>query len=141
MRFYITEPKVTPETSPQKAIHQDLVQTIAIINLLLERWCEPSVTGKLHLSTLVQQFLSRIAQHGGVNASQAWQVLCETGSFRNVSQALFMQILRCLGEHQVIQQNSDRTLILGLAGDRIVNHYSFYTAFQTPEEYRLTNGY
>jgi ATP-dependent helicase Lhr and Lhr-like helicase len=140
MRFYITEPEVTPETSPQKAIHQDLVQTIAIINLLLERWCEPPVTGKLHLSTLVQQFLSLIAQQGGVNASQAWQVLCETGSFRNVSQTLFMQILRCLGAHQVIQQNSDRTLILGLAGDRIVNHYSFYTAFHTPEEYRIVTS-
>jgi ATP-dependent Lhr-like helicase len=141
MRFYVSESEVTPQTSPQDAIHQDLVQSIAIINLLLERWCEPPVIGKLHLSTLVQQFLSLIAQHGGVNASQAWQVLCETGAFRTVNQVMFMQLLRCLGEHDLIQQANDGTIILGLAGEKIVNHYSFYTAFQTPEEYRIvTNG-
>ncbi len=28
-------------------------------------------------------------------------------------------------------------LLLGLKGEQLVNHYSFYTAFQTPEEYRI----
>ncbi|MGG6297902.1 DEAD/DEAH box helicase [Leptolyngbya sp. AN02str] len=140
MRFYITEPEVTPETSPEDAIHSDLVQTIAIINLLLDRWCEPPITGKLHLSTLIQQFLSLIAQHGGVKANQAWQVLCETGPFRTVDQGMFIQLLRCLGQHDLIQQSQDGLLLLGLTGEKLVNHYSFYTAFQTPEEYRIVTS-
>jgi len=141
IRFYITEPEVTPNLSPQDAIHPNLVQTIAVINLLLERWCEPPLTGKLHLSTLVHQCLSLIAQHGGVKANQAWQVLCETGPFRLVNQAMFVQLLRCLGQHDLIQQSQDGLLLLGLAGERLVNHYSFYPVFQTPEEYRImTSG-
>jgi ATP-dependent Lhr-like helicase len=28
-------------------------------------------------------------------------------------------------------------LLLGPAGEKIVNHYSFYTVFQTPKEYRI----
>jgi ATP-dependent Lhr-like helicase len=31
-------------------------------------------------------------------------------------------------------------LLLGVKGERIVNHYSFYTAFVTPEEYQLVSG-
>ncbi|MGA7935231.1 MAG: DEAD/DEAH box helicase [Kovacikia sp.] len=141
LRCYISEPEVTPETSPQDALHPELVQTIAIINLLLNRWCEPPVVGKLHLSTLIQQFLSLIAQSGGIHADQAWNLLCQTGPFTKVDQALFIQLLRCLGTHDLIQQSQDGVLLPGLKGERLINHYSFYTAFQTPEEYRVvTHG-
>ena len=35
----------------------------------------------------------------------------------------------------------DGLLLLGVAGERIVNHYSFYAAFRSPEEFRLVaNG-
>jgi ATP-dependent Lhr-like helicase len=137
LRCYVLESEVTSETSLQEALHPELVQAIAIINLLLEGWCEPPVVGKLHLSTLIQQCLSLIAQYGGVKADQAWQVLCQTGAFRAIDKALFIQLLRCLGTYDLIQQSQDGVLLLGLQGERLVNHYSFYTAFQTPEEYRV----
>jgi ATP-dependent Lhr-like helicase len=138
IRFYITEPEVTPTTTPQDSIHPALVQTIAIVNLMVfERWCEPPIVTKLHLSTLIQQVLSLIAQYGGVNALQLYQVLCQTGAFRQVPQEMFIKLLRQLGAKDLIQQTHDGVLILGLKGERLVNHYSFYTAFQTPEEYRI----
>lgn len=138
IRFYISEPEVTPTSTPQDALHPALVQTIAIINLMIfERWCEPPIVTKLHLSTLIQQVLSLIAQYGGVNALQLHQVLCRTGSFRQVTQEMFVKLLRQLGSKDLIQQTHDGVLILGLKGERLVNHYSFYTAFQTPEEYRI----
>ncbi|NEO86863.1 MAG: DEAD/DEAH box helicase [Spirulina sp. SIO3F2] len=137
-RFYISEVEITPQTSPQDALHPGLVQTIAIINLMIfEKWCEPPVVSKLHLSTLIQQTLSLIAQYGGINAQQLWQVLCQTGAFRQVNQQCFMQLLRQLGAHDLIVQTHDGLLVLGLSGERLVNHYSFYTAFQTPDEYRI----
>ncbi|MFQ4139002.1 DEAD/DEAH box helicase [Nodosilinea sp. PGN35] len=138
IRFYITEPEVTPTTTLQDSIHPALVQTIAIVNLMVfERWCEPPIVTKLHLSTLIQQVLSLIAQYGGVNALQLYQVLCQTGAFRQVPQEMFIKLLRQLGAKDLIQQTHDGVLILGLKGERLVNHYSFYTAFQTPEEYRI----
>ncbi len=138
IRFYITEPEVTPTTTPQDSIHPALVQTMAIVNLMVfERWCEPPSVTRLHLSTLIQQVLSLIAQYGGVNALQLYQVLCQTGAFRQVSQEMFIKLLRQLGAQDLIQQTHDGVLILGLKGERLVNHYSFYTAFQTPEEYRI----
>ena len=37
-------------------------------------------------------------------------------------------------------QSNDGLLLHGQLGERIVNHYSFYAAFTTPEEYRLVSG-
>jgi ATP-dependent helicase Lhr and Lhr-like helicase len=136
LRLYISEPEVTPTTALEDTLHPALLQAIAIVNLLLQGWYEPPQTQRLHLSTLIQQLLSLIAQQGGVQPDQAWQIL--SGSFPAVTSATFVQLLRCLGEQDLIQQAQDGLLLLGLTGERLVNHYSFYTAFQTPEEFRVT---
>ncbi|MCY7285534.1 MAG: DEAD/DEAH box helicase, partial [Cyanobacteria bacterium CAN_BIN43] len=128
LRIYITEPEVTPSTHPEATLHPSLVQAIAITYLLLQGWYEPPVVGKLHLSTMVQQLLSLIAQHGGVRPDQAWETLCQSGAFKAIDQATYIQLLRCLAEKDLIQQSQEGLLLLGLKGERIVNHYSFYTA-------------
>lgn len=115
-----------------------LVHTVAAIELLLERWCEPPDPLRLHLSTLVQQLLSLIAQHGGARPDQAYRILCGRGSpFSIVTAAQFAELLRALGGKDILSQSHDGLLLLGERGEPIVNHYTFYTAFQTPEEYRL----
>lgn len=139
LRVYVTEEEVARQAPPPDALRPELVQSIAMIRLLLGRWYEPPVAGDLHLSTLVQQVLSLVAQHGGVRAGEAYGTLCGPGSFAGVSQGLFAMLLRALGEADLITQASDGTLLPGLKGERIINHYSFYTAFTTPEEYRLVS--
>jgi ATP-dependent helicase Lhr and Lhr-like helicase len=136
-RFYVSVADIGDGAPPQDAIYPELLQAIAIINLMFAHWCEPPEVGKLHLSTLIQQLLSAIAQHGSVRADQAWKMLCQTGAFQKVDQTTFMQLLRCLGQQDLIQQTHDGELVLGLTGEKQVNHYTFYTAFQTPEEYRV----
>lgn len=137
LRVYIREEEVTGQTAPQDSIRAELVQAIAILALLLRRWCEPPARGALHLSTLVQQVLSLIAQHGGVSAINAFHVLCASGPFKDISQQMFTALLRGLGKKKLLTQSSDGTLLLGDIGEQIVNHYSFFSAFKTPEEYRL----
>lgn len=137
LRIYVSEPEVTSRTALPDHLRPELVQSIAMVNLLLKRWYEPSDAGDMHLSTLVQQLLSLIAQHGGVMAPDAYSALCGSGTFRGLSSTQFAILLRHLGSIDVLMQSSDGTLLLGQAGERLVNHYSFYTAFQTPEEWRL----
>jgi ATP-dependent Lhr-like helicase len=138
-RFYITVPETYDEQAPQDRLHAELVQAIAILSLLLAGWCEPPIVSKLHLSTLIQQLLSLIAQYGGVRADWAWQLLCQMGPFQAVDQVMFIKLLRCLGQHELIQQSQDGSLLLGAKGDRLVSHYSFYSAFATPQEYRIVH--
>ena len=140
LRIYIQEDELTERSDPADCLRAGLVQTIAMVRLLLAKWYEPPPAGGLHLSTLVQQLLSLIAQYGGVTAAQAFNILCKNGPFPLVGQQMFGAFLRCLGEQRLIMQASDGLLLLGQMGERIVNHYSFYTAFSTPEEYRLVSG-
>jgi ATP-dependent Lhr-like helicase len=141
LRAYCATVAIDAETSVLDRLQLQLVQTIASIDLLLERWCEPPEPSRLHLSTLIQQLLSLIAQHGGVRPAEAFRVLCGGGSpFSAVSTAQFADLLRTLGAKDVLTQAGDGTLLLGGRGEPTVNHYTFYAAFQTPEEYRLVHG-
>lgn len=137
LRMYITEPEVTPATSAPDLIRAHLVQTVAMVDLLLDRWYEPPSTDALHLSTLTQQVLSVIAQRGGARAGQLYDALCVRGPFSRIDQSTFAQLLRDLGAAELIEQDSSGLLLHGRIGERLVNHYSFYSAFATSEEYRL----
>lgn len=140
LRVYAAEKAIHADTAPQDQLRAGLVQAIAMVELLLEGWCEPPEVGALHLSTLVQQLLSLLAQHGGARADQAWRVLCQTGPFREVDADLFAAFLRQLGDKNVLMQSSDGSLLPGTEGERILNHHGFYAAFSTPEEYRVLHA-
>jgi ATP-dependent Lhr-like helicase len=141
LRIYVTEPMVDERTPLGDELRAELVQTVAMLQLLLAGWCEPPDRDALHLSTLIQQLLSLIAQHGGATAAEAYRALCGPGSpFTAVTPAQFGLLLRGLGEWDALAQAADGTLLLGQLGERTVNHYSFYAAFAAPEEYRLFSG-
>jgi ATP-dependent Lhr-like helicase len=140
LRIYIQEETVADRSSPQSAIRANLVETIAMVNLLLDKWVEPPVGDMVHGSTLVQQLLSLIAQYGGITAADAYALLCESGPFRPVPRPMFIALLRSLAKHDLIAQMKDGLLIHGGKGEKLVNHYDFYTAFLTPDEYRLVTA-
>ncbi|CAD0187184.1 MULTISPECIES: DEAD/DEAH box helicase [Roseobacteraceae] len=139
LRQYAVEAKLTPESSFVDRLRLGLIRSIAMIDLLLEGWCEPPKPQALHLSTLVHQILSVIAQRGGASASVVYNVLCREGPFRKVTTEVFADVLRAIGhpETGLIEQVGSGLLLLGPAGEKLVEHYSFYAVFQTPEEFRL----
>lgn len=139
LRQYAVEAKLTPESSFVDRLRLGLIRSIAMIDLLLEGWCEPPKPQALHLSTLVHQILSVIAQRGGASASAVYNVLCREGPFRKVTTEVFADVLRGIGnpETGLIEQAGSGLLLLGPTGEKLVEHYSFYAVFQTPEEFRL----
>ena len=137
LRIYVSEPALDARASPVDQLRCDLVQSIAMVQLLLDRWLEPPDDAGLNLSTLVQQTLSLIAQHGGASPAEAHRVLCGPGPFEQVDGYMYTRLLRALAAADLITQASDGTLLHGSVGERCVNHYSFYAAFKTPEEWRL----
>lgn len=143
LRMYAIEAEPEATSHPLDRLHLGLVRSTAMIELLIQRWCEPPSPQALHLSTLTHQILSVIAEHGGVRANRLYNTLCRSGPFRRVDHSLFARVLRHLGSADValIEQAPDGVLLLGARGERLVDHYSFYAVFQTPEEYRISaNG-
>lgn len=137
LRMYVAENDVTHRTPPADALRSHLVQSIAMVELLLEKWYEVPDQANLHLSTLTQQVLSVIAQRGGALPQQLYDALCGVGPFSRVDKGMFAALLRGMGQHELIIQAADGLLLPGPLGGKIINHYSFYTAFTTPDEYRL----
>lgn len=138
LRGYVIENAIDADFPLETRLRLATVQTIASVLLLTQKWYEPPSVNGLHLSTLVQQLLSSIAQYGGLKAAQAYQLLCtDPGPFHGLSQDAFAELLRHLGQEQVLIQDSSGLLLHGPVGDRLVNHYTFYAAFSVDEEFRI----
>lgn len=141
LRMYVIEPEPDGSSHFVDRLHLRLIRSIAMVELLVEGWCEPPRTAALHLSTLTHQILSVIVERGGASARSLYAVLCDRGPFRSVDPSLFARLLRQLGDPGValIEQAPDGTLLPGREGERLVEHHSFFAVFQTPQEYRVVH--
>ena len=138
LRGYVIEDALGEKANLESRLRLGTVQTAAVISLLLENWFEPPAVKGAHYSTLVQQLLSSIAQYGGLQATQAFRLLCASpGPFERVSKDAFAELLRNLGQKEILIQDHSGLLLHGRIGDKIVNHYSFYAAFSSDEEFRI----
>ena len=137
LRFYVPEDDINDKSHLIDCLRLDLVQSIAMTELLIEGWCEPPDINGLHLSTLIHQIMALIAERGGVKAAPTWQLLCGTGPFSTVDKQAFANVLRKMAESKLVEQDASGEIFLGEKGERIVNHYTFFAVFSTPEEYRL----
>jgi len=108
-----------------------------MVRLLIARWVEPPQPECLHASTLVQQILSVIAQRGGVTAAELWTTLIASNVFSQLQASDFADLLRTLGTHDLIVQDSSGALLAGVLGEKLINQYDFYSAFTTSDEFRI----
>ena len=140
LRLYVSEPSLDGQSVPIHRLRCGLVQTIAMVRLMLCRWLEAPDDPGFNYSTLIQQIVSMIAQHGGATAADLYGALCGPGPFQLVDQQRFARLLRAMAAHDLLSQSSDGLLLHGTAGERHVNHYHFYAAFQTAVEWRVIAG-
>jgi len=136
--MFIIEKESKKETIVDR-LHPDLLRAVAMSELMLGKWNEPPQIGYYHFSTLIQQIISVIKEHGGSTAKDLFETLVKNGSFLNVCQVDFLQILRSMGSADLIEQDERDVLILGLEGERIVNNFEFYSAFTTPKEFSVVH--
>ncbi len=137
LRGYFIENVPKADASPWERLHLGFVRALASIELLLAGWLEAPDVDRSNLSTLVQQVLSSLAETGGLRAQELHARVDGSGAFPGVQRAEFAAILRELGARDLIEQMPDSSLVLGIQGQRIVGHYSFYAAFDAPTELQV----
>ncbi len=141
LRGYCIETALGENASLADELRLDTVQMAAMILLLLEGWLEAPKTNGLHFSTLIQQILSVIAQNGGASIGNLYGLLCGPESpFYGVTKDEFVELVRHLGSKEMLMQDSSGDLLHGRIGEKLVNHYTFYAAFTTDEEFRIVAG-
>lgn len=141
LRMLVAEAELTKDSSVIDKLRLELIQSLAMIRLLIgSNWYEPADTSLYHFSTLLHQVLAVTAQWGGIRAEQLFSLLCKDGPFQNVSVENFKILLVHMGKTELITQLGSGELVLGLLGEKLTNHYSFYAVFKTPEEFRIICG-
>ncbi|HEY4238642.1 MAG TPA: DEAD/DEAH box helicase [Kofleriaceae bacterium] len=134
LRGYLIEDECAADASLWDALHLDFVRGLAIVELMIEGWIEAPLVERAHWSTLVQQLLSILAETGGLRAHELLPRLAGSGAFHGLGASDFAVLLRELGKRELIEQLPDGTLVLGVRGVPLVEHYSFYAAFKAPAE-------
>lgn len=137
LRMVDTPTKATAKTHLVDRLYPSILRCSASIELMAEGWYEPPNNRALHLSTLIQQTMSAIVERGGASISYLHKLLIGGGPFSSVSKAQFVDLLKAMGQKELLTQMDDGTLLLGKRGERMAEHFSFYAAFQTPEEFQL----
>ena len=122
-----------PSTIPWK-----LLQGIALVQLYLEeRWCEPPRLDRFAYSLVYHQTMSTLSSCGEMSPKALADRILRLHYFHRVSQEDYKVLLRHLIKTDHIQQTEQGGLIVGLAGERVVNSFKFYGVFVESEEYTV----
>lgn len=122
-----------PSTVPWK-----LLQGIALVQLYVEeKWVEPPRLDRLPYSLLYHQTMSTLASCGELSPRALAERVLPLHYFHRVTPEDFKVLLRHLVETDHIQRTEQGGLIVGLAGERVVNSFKFYGVFQENEEYTV----
>ena len=140
MWFVMREDEPEPRAMLPTTIPWKLLQGIALVQLYLEeRWVEPPRLDRLPFSLLYHQTMSTLASCGELSPRALADRVLSLHYFHRVSQEDYRVLLRHLIEEDHIQRTEQGGLIVGLAGERVVNSFKFYGVFVESEEYTVRN--
>jgi len=121
-----------------KAINWSFLMCIAIIQLYLEeKWIEPITLNKLPYGILYHQTMSFMVSAGEISPAFLAQNMLSFSLFKNISQDDFKQMIRFLIKIEQLELTENRGLLIGAKGEGEVNHFEFFTVFETPKEYSV----
>lgn len=138
MWFVMREEEPEPRTMMPETIPWKLLQGIALVQLYREeKWVEPPELDRLPYSLLYHQTMTTLASTGELTPAELAQRVLSLSYFHRVSADDYRELLRHLIEIDHIEVTEGGGLIIGLAGERLVNSFKFYAVFQENEEFTV----
>jgi len=129
-----------PPLTPFDRLRPDVVQAIAAVRLLIEKWIEPTKIRTGDLSTLLHQIIAIIIERGGITESDLYNILTRAAPFEWVTPAILVRLLRAAANHKpnaVLERSRNGTWMLGPLGEKLEGGHDIYTVFHTDLEYRI----
>ncbi len=138
MWFVMREDEPQSRSMLPETIPWELIQGIALVQLYIEeKWVEPPVLDRLPYSLLYHQTMSTLASCGEMTAAELASRILTLSMFRRITQEDYRTLLVHLLEIDHIEQTERGGLVVGLAGERVINSFKFYAVFQENEEYTV----
>ncbi|TGG79500.1 MAG: DEAD/DEAH box helicase [Aphanocapsa feldmannii 288cV] len=136
LRASVIEDPIEGDVAYEVVLREGLVQTIANITLIGERWYEPPERSGISFCVVAHQVLALIAQRGGASAAVLWAHFSDRATY-GLEKQQFIGILHGLSEAELLVQLESGLLHLSAKGEQRTSHYSFYSVFETEQDYQL----
>ncbi len=132
------EETALPNAPLPEIIPWDLLRGIGIIELYsTERFIEPPKVKKMPLSLAFHQTLSISASSGELSAKELAGRVLSLPPLSKIPKEAYRELLVSMINNDYLEMTEERRIIIGLAGERIINSYKFYAVFKDSEDYTV----
>ena len=140
MMMVFREEDSLPNTPLPQLIPWELLRAIAVVQLYIEeRFIEPPRRKRLPFSLLFHQTLSVLASSGELTAKRLADRVLTLPAFGDVSKEDFKTLLLSMLNLDFIEMTEEKTLIVGLKGEKLLHSFRFYAVFKDSEDYTVRN--
>ncbi len=141
MMMVFREEDPLPNTPLPQLIPWELVRAIAIVQLYIEeRFIEPPRVRKLPFSLLFHQTLSVLAASGELSLRRLAERVLSLPPFSEVPKEDYKALVVSMLNNDFLEMTEEKTLIIGLAGERLLRSFKFYAVFKDSEDYTVRCG-
>ncbi len=131
MMMVYREENPTPETPLPDLIPWELIRGIAVVQLYLEEhFIEPPSVKHMPLSLLFQQTLSALASSGELSPKRLAERVLSLPPFAGVEREVYKELLYSMIANDYLEMTEEKTLIVGLKGEKLTNNFRFYAVFK-----------
>ena len=141
MMMVFREEDPLPNTPLPQLIPWELLKAIAIVQLYIEeRFIEPPTVRKLPYSLLFHQTLSVLAASGDLTLKRLADRVLSLPPFSHVPKEDYKVLILSMLNNDFLEMTEEKTLIIGLAGERLLRSFKFYAVFKDSEDYTVRCG-
>ena len=141
MMMVFREEDPLPNTPLPQLIPWELLKAIAIVQLYIEeRFIEPPNVRQLPYSLLFHQTLSILASSGELTARRLAERVLSLPPFHCVAREDYRTLILSMLDNDFLEMTEEKTLIVGLAGERLLKSFKFYAVFKDSEDYTVRCG-
>ena len=138
MMMVFREEDPLPNTPLPQLMPWGLLRAIAIVQLYLEeRFIEPPQRKKMPLSLLFHQTLSILAAGGERTPRALADIILNLPPFVGVSREDYKALLLSMLQNDYLELTEEKSLIVGLAGEKLLGSFRFYAVFKDSEDYTV----
>ncbi|WP_348922567.1 DEAD/DEAH box helicase [Enterococcus rotai] len=119
----------------------NLLQSLAIMELVLEKWIEPATEFILPYDIAIQQIISICAQGNGINGNELCRRVLTNPAFYMLEEEKVILLVKHLIKIDILELfDKSSEIIVGIEGEKLLRDKDFYSIFMSPEEYQVFNG-
>ncbi|WP_232336773.1 DEAD/DEAH box helicase [Planococcus lenghuensis] len=120
----------------------NLIQSLAVMELVIENWVEPSTGYQLPFDVLFQQLISICQETDGVRYPELLDNIRAIPIFHSIEEADVQNLIsHMINEDYLEVIKGSGEIIVGLAGEKLLRSKDFYAVFMSSQEYEVMENH